>query len=452
VPDPIDVDRFNAQQARYRIDGPIGRGGMSMVFRGWDTVLERVVAIKVFAASAANAEELRAQQREARLLAGTAHHSVVRLFDVGVDFLPDGSPRMFLVTELVDGTDLRVRLRSGSLPLLHVGHIAFDLADALAHIHARGIVHRDVKPANVLLVRSSEGRRPRVKLTDFGIALRDEVVAGLQEAETTGTAAYLSPEQAAGDPITSATDVYALALVVLEAITGRTVFPGGVVESALARLDRDPDLPDDLPAEWLTILRAMVRRRPVDRATAAEAAEAFRSILATEVARTDADASMVSRLGAVQRYGVLAPGDDPDLDQVVQLALRVLRVDGAVIAIADEDRALVRVRGGTVPGPAATESFVDGVLEEHPVRLMDARTADPTPPLAGRHAISYASAPLTTHDGIGIGVVAVFSSTPRSFTDDEAATLQDLADMAMHQIELRRAVRRLLVPGGSGAS
>jgi serine/threonine protein kinase len=188
---------------------------MSTVFRGRDLVLGRPVAIKMFAASAADNDELRAQQREARLLAASAHHSIVRLFDVGVDFLPDGTPRMYLVTELVDGTDLRVRLRAGRLPLRHVAHIAYDLAEGLAFLHANGVIHRDVKPANVLLVRGSEARRPRVKLTDFGIALRDERRVGLREEETLGTAAYLSPEQAAGEDITTATDVYALGLVLL---------------------------------------------------------------------------------------------------------------------------------------------------------------------------------------------------------------------------------------------
>jgi GAF domain-containing protein/tRNA A-37 threonylcarbamoyl transferase component Bud32 len=442
-----DIDRFNAQQARYRIDAPLGRGGMSTVFRGRDTVLDREVAIKVFAASAADDGELRAQQREARLLGGSSHHSVVRLFDVGVDFLPDGSPRMFLVTELVEGSDLRVRLRSGPLPLLHAAHIAYDLAEGLAYLHARGVVHRDVKPANVLLVQHTEGRRPRVKLTDFGIAMRDEQLAGLERSETTGTAAYLSPEQAAGEEITQATDVYALGLVVLETLTGRTAFPGGVVESALARLDRDPGVPDHLPREWLDVLTAMTRRSPHDRPTAAAAAEAFRQILMTEIVRSDgADPEgSVSRLAAVHRYAVLAPGGDPDLDQLCALASRLLRADGAVIAIADEDRALVRAGAGA-PLPAVARSrYVDGVLEEQALTLPDVGTGVGAP-LLGEGVGAYASAPLRTHDGVAIGVAAVWSRAPRPFSDDDLATVQDIADMAMHEVELRRAVRRHLVP------
>ncbi|MBW4041986.1 MAG: protein kinase [Acidobacteria bacterium] len=426
---------------------------MSTVFRGRDTVLDRDVAIKVFAASAADDTELRAQQREARLLAASSHHSVVRLYDVGVDFLPDGSPRMFLVTELVDGSDLRVRLRAGALPLLHAAHVAYDLAEGLAYLHASGIVHRDVKPANVLLVQHSEGRRPRVKLTDFGIAMRNEQLAGLERSETTGTAAYLSPEQAAGDEITRASDVYALGLVVLETITGRTVFPGGIIESALARLDRDPVVPDDLPREWLDVLTAMTRRLPQDRPTAAEAAETFRQILMAEIVRSDTADPLgtASRLAAVHRYAVLAPGDDPDLDQLCALANRLLGADGAVIAIADEDRVLVRAAAGVPLAVAARSRYVDGVLEDRALTLPDVGAAVGAPLLC-EGVGAYASAPLRTHDGIAIGVAAVWSRAPRPFSDDDVATVQDIADMAMHEIELRRAVRRHLVPGRRGAA
>lgn len=428
---------------------------MSAVFRARDLVLERDVAIKVFTASAADNDELRAQQREARLLAASAHHSVVRLFDVGVHFQSDGTPRMFLVTELVDGADLRERLREGPLPLLHVAHIAFDLAEGLAFLHARGVIHRDVKPANVLLVHGSEARRPRVKLTDFGIALREERRAGTRDGETLGTAAYLSPEQAAGEDITAATDVYALGLVLLESLSGRVAYPGGVVQSAMARLDRDPAVSDDLPRPWIELLRAMTRRWPGDRPTAAEAAAAFRALLVGEFDASDARAtgSAVSRLTAVRRYAVLAPGEDLELAQLAALAQQVLAADAAVIAIADEDRAFVRARAGSMPGAAGAAAYVDGVLEDAPVLLPDLRAVPVPPPLAAAGDLgAYASAPIRSHDGASIGVVAVLMRAARTFGDDDLASLQDIAEMAMHEIELRRAVRRLLVPRLPGAS
>jgi GAF domain-containing protein len=239
--------------------------------------------------------------------------------------------------------------------------------------------------------------------------------------------------------------------VVVETITGRTAFPGGVVESALARLDRDPRVPDDLPREWLDVLRAMTARSPRARPTAATAAEEFREILMAEVgrARGPDPEGAVSRLGAVRRYAALAPGDDPDLDQLCALAIRVLGADGAVVAIADEDRAFLRAGAGD-PLPAGPRGgFVSGVLEEEPVALHDVgAAAGPLPLLGGVGA--YASAPLRTHDGIAIGVAAVWAREPRGFSDDDRASLQDIADMAMHEIELRRAVRRHLIPGAPG--
>lgn len=446
------LDGFNARQTRYRLDTEIGHGGMSAVYRGGDLVLDRRVAVKVFRASAADNEELRAQQRESRLLASFAHHSLVRLFDVGVDVLPDGSPRIFLVMELVDGSDLRVRLRHGPLPIGHIAHIAYDLAEGLAYLHAHGVTHRDLKPANVLLVSGAEGRRPRVKLADFGIA-RVEGQPGEAEQDVTGTAAYLSPEQAAGEPVSESADVYALGLVILEAITRTIEFPGGIIESAFARLSRDPVIPDHLPAEWVAILRSMTRRRPEDRPSAPQAAESFRRILVGEFSRERGEGAddAVGRIGAVRRYNVLAVGDDPELDQICALAVRLTRADGAVIAIADEDRALVRARAGVVSGVAARRRYVDGVLEGEPVWIEDLRATAPQRalPLLGQDADpgSYASAPLTTHDGHGIGVLALLGRGPWPRDERDAATLQDLADMAMHEIELRRAVRRILLPG-----
>ncbi|WP_375386874.1 protein kinase [uncultured Amnibacterium sp.] len=443
MPEALDVARFNARQSRYRLDGPIGRGGMSTVYRGTDLALDRQVAVKVFTASAAGTEELRAQQREARLVASFAHHSLVRLYDVGVDLQDDATPRIFLVMELIDGTDLRVRLREGALPLLHVAHLGYDLAEGLAYLHAGGVMHRDVKPANVLLMRTAEGRRPRVKLTDFGIARSADQPPEAPD-DTTGTAAYLSPEQAEGAEVGTPGDVYALGLVVLEAVTGRTEFPGGILESAFARLDRDPVLPRGLPDEWALLLRRMTARRPADRPTAAEAAEAFRRLLVDEV-EVDDPVAAVGRLAAVRRYNVLAPGDDPELEQLCLLVTRLLGVDVALVAVADEERTLVRARWGEPLG--ARVGVVEGELEEAAVLLPDVAAAGSKPPLARGDGIGcYASAPLCTHDGSAIGVVAVLGRRPRRLTDAETATLRDVADMAMHEIELRRAVRRLLVP------
>ncbi len=438
---------FSLQQTRYRLLGPVGRGGMSTVYRARDTALDRDVALKLFAAHADDAEHLRAQQREAQLLASFRHHSLITLYDAGVDFTPGGSPRMFLTMELVDGSDLRERLRSGPLPLLHVANIGFDLADAVAYLHERGVTHRDLKPANVLLVEQSEGRRPRVKLADFGIAQLGEDHGAPDE--TTGTAAYLSPEQAAGEPVRHPSDVYSLGLLLLEAVTGRLAFPGGVVESAMARLDRDPEVPEDLPPHWRGLLRAMTARRPADRPTAAEVAVAFRQVLVDELvdARSAQPEQRVSRVTAVRRYDLLADQDDPAVDRICALAARLLGADAAAVAVHDDDRVLLKARFGD--GWAGASPVVAGVLEPDAVAAVAPFDGGAPVLIAARPGtLGYAGAAARTHDGHAIVTVAALFDSPHRITDDQAATLQDLADAVVHEAEMRRAVRRLLQPDG----
>jgi len=146
------------------------------------------------------------------------------------------------VLELVDGPSLAQLLATdGPLDLDDASRRLVDLASALEYIHAREVVHRDVKPANVLI--DPDGR---ARLTDFGIARVGDATALTGTAMTIGTAAYLAPEQARGDRVTSAADVYALGLVLLECLTVERAFPGPPVESAIARLTRDPEIPDTL--------------------------------------------------------------------------------------------------------------------------------------------------------------------------------------------------------------
>ena len=264
---------------RYRLGEVIGRGGMASVYTAKDENLGRDVALKLFAPQASDADELRRQQAEIELLATLNHPGLVTLFDAGTDTRVPDEPRPFLTMELVDGQDLRTRIRHSPLPLDEVAVIGAGLADALAYVHSLGIIHRDIKPANVLLVRTRPGEPLRPKLTDFGIARIADGTRLTATGTMVGTAAYLSPEQARGADMGPASDIYSLGLVLLECIKGTVEYPGSAVESAVARLHRAPAIPDDVPAAWAGLIRAMTALDPLERPAAADLEPVLRQAL-----------------------------------------------------------------------------------------------------------------------------------------------------------------------------
>ncbi|PWC05486.1 serine/threonine-protein kinase [Agromyces badenianii] len=255
---------------RYRLDGLIGRGGMASVYRGRDLSLGRSVAVKIFAETAEGIHDVARRRSETALLASVEHHALVRLYDAARD---EASGREYLVMEFVDGHDLGQALRLGPLSPSDAAALATDLAEALHVIHERGIVHRDVKPANVLLAPALLPTRTwNAKLADFGIARLIDDARLTRAGTVVGTPGYLSPEQVTGTAPGTAADVYSLGLVLLEARTGRTAYPGPAAESAPARLSHDPEIPEALGGEWVALLRAMTAREPAARPSALEVA------------------------------------------------------------------------------------------------------------------------------------------------------------------------------------
>jgi serine/threonine protein kinase len=279
-----DTDPLPLLLGRYRPDTLIGRGGVSTVFRARDEVLDRDVAVKVFRAGAA--EDFAQHRTEIVMLASLSHHGLVSLLDAGIDDSLPSDPRPILVMELIPGETLQQALTARELTAREIAEIAYDLGEALEYVHAQGVVHRDVKPANVMLVHyGTTTSRARARLTDFGIAAELASVAEPQ-GTTTGTAAYLSPEQAGGENPTAASDVYALGLTLLECFTRRLAFPGDdKTATAIARLDRDPEIPDDLPFGWTDLLRRMTARVPHHRPAMAELTIAFRQAVIAAMGR-----------------------------------------------------------------------------------------------------------------------------------------------------------------------
>ncbi len=221
---------------RYRIEETIGRGGMSTVYKGFDTTLERPVAIKVMHRDVArDADHLERFRREARAVAKLSSPYVVGVIDAGED--GDGTP--FIVLEYIDGETLKDRIRRlGRLPITEAVAYAIEVARGLQAAHERDIVHRDVKPQNVLIDEHGAAR-----VTDFGIArsLRDDGLTA--DGRVLGTTDYVSPEQALGHQVTPQSDLYSLGVVLYEMLTGEVPFHGETQISVAMHHVRD-ELPD----------------------------------------------------------------------------------------------------------------------------------------------------------------------------------------------------------------
>ena len=268
---------------RYRLEARIGAGGMSTVYRALDETLQRQVAIKLMNREVAtDSDQLERFRREARAVAQLSHPHIVGVIDAGED---EGRP--YIVLEYVEGETLKERIRrQGRLPVAEAVAYAIEIARALGAAHARHIVHRDVKPQNVLI--DEEGS---AKVTDFGIARTHEEEGLTADGRVLGTTDYVSPEQALGQPVTGQSDLYSLGIVLYEMVTGEVPFRGDN-QVAVAMKHVREQLPDvqrvrpGVSSALAAVIDRATAKRPENRyADDAELIADLEDVLAIEAAR-----------------------------------------------------------------------------------------------------------------------------------------------------------------------
>ena len=331
---------------RYEIDKLVGSGGMSNVFRAHDRLLERTVALKILHEQYTRDDDyVERFRREARAVAQLAHPNIVTVIDRG-----EQEGRQFIVFEYVEGENLKDLTARGPLEVQDVISLALQVAHALSFAHHRGLVHRDVKPQNVLLNEDGQA-----KVTDFGIARSLDVQGVTQTGTVLGTSDYIAPEQARGQKVDPRTDIYSLGVVLYELLTGEVPFSGDnfvavamrhVNEPAPSVLERRPDCPLRLD---LAVQRSMAKD-PAERFDSMDELSAeLEACLAEAGGRGDDGATMIipprpRRPQARRKRRV------PVLPLLLALLVAAVIAGGAVLLLGDGDG------GGIVPiGAAASK-------------------------------------------------------------------------------------------------
>jgi hypothetical protein len=364
---------------RYRLERVVGTGGMSTVHCAFDTLLERNVALKILHAQYGEDEEyVERFRREARAVAQLSHPNIVTVIDRGEE---DG--KQFIVFELVEGDNLKELVeRGGPLPVRRVLDLGLEIGRALAFAHAQGLVHRDVKPQNVLL--NGEGL---AKVTDFGIVRSLDAVGHTQTGTVLGTSHYIAPEQARGERVDAQTDVYSFGVVLYELLTGEVPYPGDSFLSVAMKHVNDPipsvlERRPDAPVRLATLIEGCMAKEPTGRpASMEEVVSELLSVCADLDGRADGEGTMIMRgpPAVPSRQPRRAARERRVPVWPVLLGLLLLAaVVGGILLTRDGENGSGAQNGGTPAKLTGVASFdPQGDREEHSERVADATDGDP---------------------------------------------------------------------------
>jgi hypothetical protein len=449
------VDPRPVLHGRYRLEELLRDGGHVRVHRAFDLLLQREVLATVSTHPADDVADGARHHQAARLAASLSHHNLVPLLDYQRLDNDDGTVSRLVVLEMAQGQSLRRRLREGvPLTTKQAAYVGFDLAEAFEHLHERGIVLHGLTPDAVFLAEQDDGFL-RAQLADLASAVRAGDPTSVP-VDGRPTVATWPPERLRGEPASAAGDVFMLGVLVLEALTGRAVFPDPVERAA--GLDTAPIVPDGTPDGLAALLHAATATDPADRPGSTELAVGFRRFIAEEFGRhRRLDPSLRSvadeeaRLAALHRYDLLDTPPEGAFDRITTLAGRALHMPVSTVSIVDRDRIWFKSHYGLDSDEIGRDPGLCATVVETgaPVYVPDAR-ADPTtrgnPLIAGDLALqSYAGVPLTSVDGYTLGSLSVADYRPRTLSDDELDILDRLGRMITHELEMRLATRRALL-------
>jgi hypothetical protein len=403
---------------RYELKETVGSGGMSSVYCAFDTLLERHVALKILHEQfGADEEHVERFRREARAVAQLSHPNIVTVIDRGEE---DG--KQFIVFELIDGENLKeLVVRGGPLPIRRVLELGLEVGRALAFAHAQGLVHRDVKPQNVLL--NAEGL---AKVTDFGIVRSLDAVGGQTETGTVlGTSHYIAPEQARGERVDAHTDIYSFGVVLYELLAGDVPYVGDNFLSVAMKhvnepvpnvLERRPDTPLRLASLVERCMAKLPSERPASMDDVVRELEAVRDELA---AKDDGEATMIvkPKPAARPRRAPRRRKRFPVWPALLAVLLLAVVIGGILFAS----------RGGDDPGAAANGDTVElkavasydpppGDDNEHSERVANATDGDPSTYWTTERYNSFAKPGvglvLDAGEARGLSQIAITSDTP----------------------------------------
>lgn len=389
---PPDEPGHLGRLDHFAITGVVGRGGMGVVLRGFDTHLERDVAVKILDPAVADDETARKRFcRESRTAASINHENVVAVHHVAHE---ESSDLPYLVMQLIQGEALDERLaRTRRLPIKDIVHIGAQVAAGLAAAHEKGLIHRDVKPANILLETGTD----RVKLTDFGLARAAEDVRLTRTGLVTGTPLYMSPEQARGEELDARADLFSLGVVLYELCTGQTPFDARTPLAVLKRLTDEPHRPirelnPEIP-EWLAgVIDRLLSKSPQDRfQSAREIAQILD--LQWSALKTSSDVVPMCPVKRAQRIrqtlvllAAVVAGAALTAAALLLLGRRTSEVEAS-----DPPLAVLRVGSGTVWGVAFSpaDATLAMAIEDGTIKLWDLQTRTISATLTGHRSSAW---------------------------------------------------------------